>query len=102
MTREKAFRRTCQSFLRPGCSPRRSGSPFFPYGNLVEMALRVCRFVSLALMVALTVAAPVQAQDGAYDPGFGTVGRTWIDVTSDKTDRGLRLIRLPGGNLFMQ
>ena len=65
------------------------------------MGLRICRFVSFALMVALTVTAPAQAQDGAYDPGFGTVGRTWIDVTSDNTDRGLRLIRLPGGNLFM-
>ena len=101
MTREKTFRRICESFLRPACSPRRSGSRFFPYGDLVEIALRVCRFVSFALMVALTVTAPAQAQDGAYDPGFGTVGRTWIDVTSDHTDRGLRLIRLPGGNLLM-
>jgi len=65
------------------------------------MALRACRFVSLALMVALTVAAPAQAQDGAYDPNFGSVGRTWIDVTSDNIDRGSKLLRLPSGNLFM-
>ena len=101
MTREKTFRHTCQSFLRPGCSPRRSGSPFFRFGNLVEMALRICRFVSFALMVALTVPAPAQAQDGAYDPNFGSVGRTWIDVTSDNIDRGSKLLRLPSGNLFM-
>lgn len=74
---------------------------FFQYGDLVDMNLRICRFVSFALIVALAVAAPAHAQDGAYDPNFGTVGRTWIDVTSDNIDRGLKLMRLPSGNLFM-
>ena len=64
------------------------------------MNLRICRFVPFALIVALAIAAPAHAQDGAYDPNFGTVGRTWIDVTSDNIDRGLKLMRLPsGGNL---
>ena len=47
------------------------------------MDLRICRFVTFALIVTLAVAAPAHAQDGAYDPNFGSVGRTWIDVTSD-------------------
>ena len=68
---------------------------------LERMFRRACRSVLLPMIVALAVAAPAHAQDGAYDPDFGSVGRTWIDVTSDSLDRGLKLLRLPGGNLFM-
>jgi len=68
---------------------------------LERMSRRTCRSVLLPMIVALAVAAPAHAQDGAYDPNFGSVGRTWIDVTSDSLDRGLKLMRLPSGNLFM-
>ena len=123
MTREKMFRCAWQSVLLPlmlVCAPAWAGicrvttsrSSFndgrlawprtlVECGDLVDMAFRICRFVTFALVVTLAVAAPAHAQDGAYDPNFGTVGRTWIDVTSDKNDRGLQLIRLPNGGLFM-
>ena len=68
---------------------------------LERMFRRACRSVLLPTIVALAVAAPAHAQDGAYDPNFGSAGRTWIDVTSDNLDRGLKLMRLPSGNLFM-
>jgi len=55
-----------------------------------------------ALIAAATLASPVHAiQDGAYDPTFGSVGRTWIDVTSSNSDVSTKLIRLPNGNFFM-
>ena len=55
-----------------------------------------------ALMAAATLACSAHAeQDGAYDPGFGSVGRTWIDVTSSNSDESTKLIRLPNGNFFM-
>ena len=55
-----------------------------------------------ALIAAATLASPVHAtQDGAYDPTFGSVGRTWIDVTSSNSDESRKLIRLPNGNFFM-
>lgn len=56
---------------------------------------------SLGLILAASVAPSARADDGAYDPGFGAVGRTWIDVTSDDVDKGFDIIRLPSGNLFM-
>jgi len=56
---------------------------------------------SAALIVASALAFSVNAQDGAYDPAFGNVGRDWIDVTSSTLDEGTKLIRLPNGNLFM-
>jgi len=68
---------------------------------LERMFRRACRSVLLPMIVAIAVAAPAHAQDGAYDPDFGSVGRTWIDVTSDSLDKGLKLLRLPSGNLFM-
>jgi len=58
------------------------------------------RFV--ALLAAATLASPSHAdQDGAYDPNFGSVGRTWFDVTSSSSDNGSKLILLPHGNFFM-
>jgi len=54
-----------------------------------------------ALIAAATLASPAHAQDGAYDPSFGSVGRTWFDVTSSTSDNGTRLILLPRGNFFM-
>lgn len=55
----------------------------------------------LASLLAATFAPSTHAQDGAYDPSFGSVGRTWIDVTSSTSDQGTQLILLPHGNLFM-
>ena len=54
-----------------------------------------------ALIAAATLASPAHAQDGAYDPSFGSVGRTWFDVTSSTSDNGTKLILLPRGNFFM-
>ncbi|HZX92122.1 MAG TPA: hypothetical protein VFE67_15920 [Rudaea sp.] len=57
---------------------------------------------SIALIAASLLAGAAHAQqDGAYDPGFGNVGRAWIDVTPSTQDRGATLIRLPNGNFFM-
>jgi uncharacterized delta-60 repeat protein len=57
---------------------------------------------SAASIVAIALAVLAHAeQDGAYDPSFGSVGQTWIDVTPSSADEGTRLIRLPSGNLFM-
>lgn len=53
--------------------------------------------------LASAFACPVHAlQDGAYDPNFGTIGRTWIDAGPDTNDIvTTSLVRLPGGKLFM-
>jgi uncharacterized delta-60 repeat protein len=54
-----------------------------------------------ASIAAATLALAAHAQDGAYDPDFGSVGRTWIDVTSSTSDFGSKLIQLPHGSFFM-
>lgn len=52
--------------------------------------------------LAIAFACPAHAvQDGAYDPSFGSVGRTWFDVTASTSDSGTKLILLPHGNFFM-
>lgn len=56
---------------------------------------------STVLVVTTAFAVLARSQDGPYDPTFGNVGRTWIDVTSSTYDRGTKLIRLPNGNFFM-
>lgn len=56
---------------------------------------------SAASIGAATLALSAHAQDGAYDPSFGSVGRTWFDVTSSASDNGTKLILLPRGNFFM-
>ena len=56
---------------------------------------------SAVLTVASALACPVHALDGAYDPTFGDVGRTWIDVSASTTDQAFKLLQLPGGNFFM-
>src|ERR1041385_7829729 len=59
-------------------------------------------FLRFAASIAATVIATAAlAQGGGYDPDFGSVGRTWIDVTASLNDAGSRLIRLPSGNFFM-
>ena len=70
-------------------------------GDLVAMDSHNFFRRSAALIAATALAFSVHAQDGAYDPGFGDGGKTWIDVTSSTTDLGQRLLRLPSGNLFM-
>jgi hypothetical protein len=102
MTREKTFRHTCQSFLRPGCSPRRfrftlfsirkSGRDGFAY-----LPVRLVRLDGRADRSP----APAQAQDGATTQTSAASAGPWIDVTSDNIDRGSKLLRLPSGNLFM-
>jgi len=55
-----------------------------------------------ALFAAAALAGSAHAvQDGAYDPDFGSVGRTWFDVTSSTSDSGSKLIQLSGGKFFM-
>jgi uncharacterized delta-60 repeat protein len=57
---------------------------------------------SAALLITAAFACSVHAaQDGPYDPNFGTGGRAWIKVTADGPDDGSSLIRLPNGNFFM-
>ena len=53
-------------------------------------------------IVAVSIALSAHAdQDGAYDPDFGSVGRTWIDISSSPNDLATRVLRLPNGNLFL-
>ena len=54
----------------------------------------------LAVASALTC-PPAHALDGAYDPSFGDVGKTWIDVSASTTDQAYKLLQLAGGNFFM-
>lgn len=56
---------------------------------------------SAVLTVASALACPAHALDGAYDPTFGDVGRTWIDVSASTTDQAFNLVQLAGGNFFM-
>jgi uncharacterized delta-60 repeat protein len=71
------------------------------FGRLVVMHTRNWLGKSAALIAAATLALSAHAQDGAYDPSFGSVGRTWFDVTSSTSDNGTKLILLPHGNFFM-
>jgi len=57
---------------------------------------------SAILAVASALACPpAHALDGAYDPSFGDVGKTWIDVSASTTDQAYKLLQLAGGNFFM-
>lgn len=56
---------------------------------------------SAVLALTSALACPAHALDGAYDPAFGDVGRTWIDISASTEDIASALLRLPGGNLFM-
>jgi uncharacterized delta-60 repeat protein len=63
---------------------------------------RICLRRSVVLIAAVSIALSAQAdQDGAYDPDFGSVGRTWIDITSSLNDAAVKVLRLPNGNLFL-
>jgi uncharacterized delta-60 repeat protein len=54
-----------------------------------------------ASIAAAMLAIAAHAQDGAYDPDFGSTGRTWIDVTSSTMDSGTKLVQLPSDRFFM-
>ena len=58
--------------------------------------------LSVAFLASAFACSVHALQDGAYDPNFGAIGRTWIDAGPGSNDYvTTSLIRLPGGNLFM-
>lgn len=58
--------------------------------------------LSVAFLASAFACSVHAQQDGAYDPNFGAIGRTWIDAGPETNDYvTTSLIRLPGGNLFM-
>jgi uncharacterized delta-60 repeat protein len=68
---------------------------------MARITRRAACGIAIAWIAASALPARAGLQDGAYDPTFGSVGRTWIDVTSSNSDDSRKLIRLPNGNFFM-
>ena len=55
----------------------------------------------IAAALGLLLFPSVYAQDGAYDPTFGVMGRSSFDVTPDNYNEASKMIRLPNGEFFM-
>ena len=70
------------------------------FRNVMNSRLPFCCSAVWAAAIAFAPSLHAE-QDGPYDPAFGNVGRTWIDVSPDPNDISYKLIRLPNGNLFM-
>ncbi|HSC12663.1 MAG TPA: hypothetical protein VLC97_16960 [Rhodanobacteraceae bacterium] len=92
--------RALSSAIRAGSRSIGSLSRISAFFFSTRARIGLCR--SIVSIAALSIALSAHAdQDGPYDPDFGSVGRTWIDITSSLNDAAVKVLRLPNGNLFL-